>query len=39
MQFFDRFPNREHAEPFARSVTEREKLSASVHATLTNCWN
>jgi hypothetical protein len=33
MLIFHKFPSREHAEAFARSVREREKLSASVHAT------
>ena len=33
MLIFHKFPSRKHAEAFASSVTQREKLSASVYAT------
>ena len=33
MLIFHQFPSREHADAFAQSVSEQEKLSASVHAT------
>lgn len=33
MLIFHKFPSREHADAFARSVSERVKFSASVYAT------
>jgi len=33
MLVFHEFPSLQHAEAFARSVTEQEKLPASFHAT------
>lgn len=33
MLIFHKIPSRKHAEAFASSVTQREKLSASVYAT------